>query len=97
MKLSELTPCVRCGGSIAPVFYRVTVEQHFIDPKATNQVLGINLYFGGDALPLAEAMAPDAEGATKQLTAKTGLVCGGCFASRPGAAVFAILDTSEEE
>lgn len=76
MKLSELTPCAICGGKIAPVFYRVTVEQMMIDPTAANQVLGLNTMFGG-ALRLAEAMAPR-DDVTLELQKNTTVLCGDC-------------------
>ena len=35
----------------------------FLNPEATNAVLGVNQIFGGNALGLAEVMAPAAEDA----------------------------------
>lgn len=61
MKLTNLRPCDNCGGEISPHFYIVRTSLAFISQKATNQVLGLNQMFGGDALGLAEVMAPDAE------------------------------------
>jgi len=75
MKLSDLKPCSICGGKIAPLFYRVTVEQIMIDPKATNQVLAMNTMFGG-ALGLAEVFAP--ADVTLKLQENTTILCGDC-------------------
>lgn len=77
MKLSEMTPCAICGEMIAPLFYRVKVEQIMIDSTAANQVLGLTTMFGG-ALGLAEAMAPN-DDVTMTLQSNSGLVCDECF------------------
>lgn len=77
MKLSELTPCAACGDKIAPLFYRVTVEQIMINATAANQVIGLNTMFGG-RLRLAETMAPN-DDVTMTLQTKSVLVCQECF------------------
>lgn len=77
MKLSELTPCILCGGKLAPVFYRVTVEQVMLDNTALNQVLGLNTMFAG-ILRLAEVMAPQ-DDVTLTLQSESGLVCQDCY------------------
>lgn len=79
MKLSDLTPCATCGGPIAPLFYRVTVEQILLDATAANQVLGLNTMFGG-RLRLAEAMAPN-DDVTKMLQTNSVILCSDCAAS----------------
>lgn len=76
MKLSELKPCENCGGPVAPVFYRVTVEQVMIGPEAANRVLGLNMMFGGDALGLAETFAPD--DVTLVLQTNATVLCSDC-------------------
>lgn len=76
MKLSDLKPCAICGGKIAPLFYRVTIEQMMIDAAAANQVIGLNTVFGG-ALRLAEAMAPN-DDVTLKLQENTVILCGDC-------------------
>lgn len=54
MKLSELKPCARCGGPIAPSFYVIRVSQAIITPAA-NTTLGLAQIFHG-SLALADAM-----------------------------------------
>lgn len=76
MKLSELKPCSLCGGKIAPIFYRVTVEQMTFDATAVNQVIGLSTMFGG-ALGLAEAMAPR-DDVTQKMQENTVVLCGDC-------------------
>lgn len=76
MKLSELKPCEICGGPVAPVFYRVTVEQVMIDPEAANRVLGLNMMFGGNALGLAETFTPD--DVTLVLQTNATVLCSDC-------------------
>lgn len=77
MKLSELTPCIHCGGPVAPLFYRVSIEQCLIDATAANQVLGLVTMFGGH-LAAAEAMAPN-DNVTMTLQSNSGLVCQDCL------------------
>ena len=57
MKLSELRPCDSCGGKIAPVFRIVTCDLAAINPSEANRVLGMNQFFGGHALGLAEVFS----------------------------------------
>lgn len=77
MKLSELKLCAVCDGPIGMLFYRVTVDQMMIDAKAANQVLGLNTMFGGAALGLAEALAPN-DDVTIQLQTNTTILCADC-------------------
>lgn len=60
LKTRDLHPCDSCGGSIAPVFYRLTVSfrQLMIDPTAVNAVLGTAQILGGNLL-LGSVMSPD--------------------------------------
>lgn len=81
MKLSEMTPCAICGEMIAPLFYRVKVEQIMIDSTAANQVMSLSSMFGG-RLALAEDMAPNYDVAMI-LQRDSGLVCQECFLSKP--------------
>ena len=55
MKLSELTPCVRCRGPLPPIWQTVRVSITMLDRQATNQTLGLAQFFQGN-LALAEAM-----------------------------------------
>lgn len=64
MKLSDLKPCASCGGSLPPIWYVVRMSLAMLDQKATQDVLGLNLIFGGRSprsLAVAEAMAPDSD------------------------------------
>lgn len=92
MKLSELKPCANCGGKIAPIFYRVTVEQILIDPMAANQVLGLNIMFGGGAL--TEAMAPN-DDVTYPLQTNTVALCQECATTIPLAEILLGVDEQE--
>ena len=76
MKLSALKPCDVCGGKIAPVFYRVTVEQMIINVTAVNQVIGLATMFGG-ALGIAEIFAPN-DDVTLKFQENTVSLCGDC-------------------
>lgn len=77
MKLSELTPCVACGGPIGYLFYRVTAEQIMLDVTAANQVLGLNTMFGG-VLGLAEVFASK-DTVVHSLQSNGAFVCDKCF------------------
>lgn len=77
MKLSELKPCDKCGGKIAPVFYVVNMQQVMIDAVAANRTLALNQMFGG-ALGLAENMSPD-DSVTQVLNQKRAIICQECF------------------
>ena len=94
MKISELKPCSVCGGPIAPLFYRVTVEQIMFDSTATNQVLGLNMMFGGNALRLAEAMAPN-DDVTYPLQTNTVALCQECATTIPLAEILLGVDEQE--
>lgn len=58
MKLSEMRPCDSCNGPIAPLFYVVRISVAGFNAQATNEVLGLNQFFGGHALGLAEVFSP---------------------------------------
>jgi hypothetical protein len=58
------------------IFYRVSADQMMIDSNAANQVLGLNVIFGG-RLGLAEAMAPT-DDVTMNLQTNTTFVCDAC-------------------
>lgn len=60
MKLSQLRPCDKCGGSINPTFYVVRSSQAMILANHANTVMGLSQMFRGN-LALAEAMAPQPE------------------------------------
>ena len=77
MKLSELKPCLNCGGKVAPIFFQITLTRHLIDGVKTNQVLGLNRYFGG-VLGLAEAMAPS-DDVTVEIDSHDAFLCTECF------------------
>ena len=95
MKLSELRPCDRCGKPIAPIFYRVVVEQHLVNPEAANEVLGLRQMVG--SLRLAETMAsrPDATTALAPLT-ETLLLCQSCGIYAMGPAIEAKNERSRQ-
>lgn len=61
MKLTELRPCDRCRGKIAPCFYVVRVSSALVTPAA-GRVLGLSAAMGGlRALRIAEALSPDTD------------------------------------
>jgi hypothetical protein len=61
MKLSELRPCDKCGGSINPIFHVVRYSPAIVSQQAARETLGLSQMFGGH-LGLAEVMTskPDA-------------------------------------
>jgi hypothetical protein len=63
MKLSMLKPCAVCGGPLPPIWQVVKVSMAALDRNATNSVLGVSQILGGSgqALAIAEVMAPGAE------------------------------------
>jgi hypothetical protein len=67
MKLSELTPCAKCGGKLVPIWYVVRISMAMLARKATSSVLGLSQMFSagnplsGQALAIAEVMAPGAD------------------------------------
>ncbi len=69
MKLTDLRPCDSCGGALigrtagyggqnTQMFHVIRCTRALVHPQAVNQVLGLNQYFGGNALGLAEIFAP---------------------------------------
>lgn len=94
MKLSEIRPCDKCGGPIAPIFQVVRMSIAVFDPAAVNQTLGIHRMFGGKALRLAEAMSPQPEcvtvGSDKEPELETLLLlCQSCYCDDINLAVLA--------
>lgn len=89
MKLSDLRPCDQCHGKLVPTFYVVRFSQALFDATNTNAVLGVHQIFGGQALRLAETMAPGADEAVlvfgdKDKTLETELfLCQPCFTDGP--------------
>ncbi len=61
MKLSELRPCDHCGGPLGACFAVVRFSNAMVMPAAS-VVLGLNQMMRGN-LTIAEALAPDANGA----------------------------------
>jgi hypothetical protein len=97
MKLSELRPCDSCGegllqskdGTKYAVFYLVRSDPATLQPDATNRVMALAKYFGGN-LGLAEAMGPDADGAVAVMSEVVPeskndgfMVCQRCFMTVP--------------
>lgn len=60
MKLSELRPCDKCNGPLAPSWYVIKLSQCMLDRNATNQTLGLTQMFGGN-LAIAELMGSQAD------------------------------------
>ena len=83
MKLSEMRPCAKCHGKVAPIWYVLRVSQAMINPRAGNQVLGMMQMLGGN-LALAETIAPEPDCVLvmgdKEPALMTELnLCQGCF------------------
>lgn len=91
MKLSELKPCALCHGPLLKppmgCWYVIRISHAMVNPRAARQVVGLDLMFGG-ALGIAEAMAPDADGAVtivgdKEPSLMTELhVCFECYSGK---------------
>jgi len=62
MRLSDLRPCDKCGGKIAPSFYVLRFSIALFNRNATNQVLGMAQVMVGN-LGLAEMFSPDSDDA----------------------------------
>lgn len=54
-----MKPCIVCGGKVTPMWFVVKISPAVLNPENTNNVLGLNAILGGNALTLAEVMAPD--------------------------------------
>ena len=101
MKLSELRPCDKCGGIVAPQFYIVRTSLAIINPQSANATLGLTQMFGGH-LALAEAMSPDADAVkiagefNKELWTELRL-CTACYMSDLNIAEIAERQADERE
>lgn len=76
MKANEFTKCATCGKGMAASgvhFYRVTVQQHILDPGAIKRAAGLEMMVGH----LAAVMGPDEDLAVKVAEA-TVLLCADC-------------------
>ena len=92
MKLSEVRPCVECGGPIAPMFYVFRISQAMFNAHETNMLLDLRQMSGG-SLVLAEVMGPDADavivlGDEKAELMTELLICQGCVLGFEGNAKF---------
>lgn len=94
MKLSELTPCAICGGPIAPLFYRIRVEQMMVDANAANRYLALTTMFGGSSA-LANLFS-DNDNGTLLLQENSVLICSDCAATRYIAEVLFTVDETQD-
>ena len=105
MKAREISPCAGCGhhpltGEMNKAlggFNVVTVRFAKVDRQAAAGVIGMNTFFGGSALGLAEIMCPDPEVVKfdDSMTVEVSL-CADCAMSRTLAEVVAKVRMSEE-
>ncbi len=86
MKLSELRPCDKCGGKIAPMFYVLRISQALFTPAA-GQTLHMARYL--NSLEIGELFAPESDDAVmvvgdqeKALMTEL-LICQPCFLGGP--------------
>lgn len=94
MKLSAMpTSCALCSAPLALPFFRLRLDHVLPKPQAAREVLGLTAILGATAraLPVAEALAPDADVAlcagdeAPQLT-RTAYVCTECACMQPALA-----------
>lgn len=85
MNLSELRPCDHCGKHVAPIFFRLTVEQHVINQNAVREYAGLATMFG--SAPLADVFGSYGNRATEPASKAELLLCTACFCSDHGVAV----------
>lgn len=92
MKLTEVHPCDGCQGPLLNPgignFYAVRSSAAMIDRRAWNGVAGVNQILGGNALGIAEDMAPDAQaikvlGDLDPALYAHALICFECYTSKP--------------
>jgi len=86
VKASELRGCDGCGEPIAPVFYRVSVEQHIVDHGKAQQHLrtrgGFSMIFHG-ATGIADVFAGDPDITQAMGPAIVVLLCNQCAFFKP--------------
>jgi len=75
MKLSELKPCFKCGGTVNPFFYQVDLTHIMIDAGKANQALGFAQSM--QSLRLAEVMGPF-DDVTKEIASHKFVLCQAC-------------------
>lgn len=81
MKLSELKACETCGGKLLPFFYVLKVEVGVFNIARCNRIVNDSKELG--SLPLAEAVAPDADKAISVVpTETTVMICRRCGADK---------------
>lgn len=97
LQKSDLEPCCVCNRGVAHGgdihLYRLTVEQHILDPTAIQRVAGEEAMMGGGATGAALSSIMG-YGGFEKLTARlwknSGLVCGQCALRSLGAAIDAL-------
>ena len=103
MKLQELRPCDECGGPVAPIFYRITIEMAAVDARAAQELVGLfTQMFGGGpaAMGLAGVMGARAGSDDAVRVAPYGrpaLVCARCVGEVGKALSLCEGDDDEDE
>lgn len=105
MKASEAAECSACGkhpltsgvaGARALTFFRLTTERavSFVNRRAAEQTVGMNVYFGGVHPALAELFSPNPHVYELPEDLKTVLiVCDNCAAEH---SVFTLLEMAND-
>jgi len=94
LSYKELKPCFVCGGAIAPIFYRVILDQFLINPKAVNEFMGMHQVFDMKAShELTALFSPQSDRMAESPTTVEHLICQNCAMETP----VMMLWKSEEE
>ena len=93
--VSDLTPCCACGNELGPVFYRIGLEQHIVNGRSVQQLVGLTSLVGN--AQLAKVFAPSTE-VTVQVSSVKGLYCQTCvFDSEVTRTLFAEVGQDEDK
>ena len=97
----DLKPCAACGKGVlhggGPVTYRVTFEQHLVNPGAVSRAHGLETYFGGGVrgATLAHVMGTG-EPLFHPVSQVSALFCSDCFMSPDNWLGYACEQASEQ-
>lgn len=93
LDLADLSSCKGCGGTIAPVFYRLHVQQVLIDQRSVVRHAGLALMLGSGGL--ADAMGTGI--AAHVMQEGQVIFCSRCAAEHIGLALMALGEKDSDK
>jgi len=95
MSYKDLKPCFFCAGPIAPIFYRITLDQFSVNLRAVNEFMGMHQFFDMKAPhELTALFSPQSDEIAISPTTIEHLICQDCAMKTP---VMMLWESEKEE